>query len=286
MKFYIKRTTIDTNKNIQDANIVCISDLHYTKTLTPYFLKELSKKINELNPKYICFLGDLCDDESYTDVINWLNMLAKFCPVYFIYGHHDISKYRINDKTYHVHSHLPGDICKEIKNINNLEVLSKNHIKTNDGFTFCGLNFYDDSNYESFISYMNKHIPNLDNETFNTLLSHNPKTIEPEIFDKLDNYYKYNTDCIISGHSHNGLVSPSIDNILPGNHGFYLKAKGLFPSYTRGTFDCSEATECSYADYTGVICPPLRTLPDRNIILRKANDILYTPGLQLIRVKK
>ena len=100
MKFYIKKTNIYTNKKITDSNIVCISDLHYTKTLTPNFLLELTNKIIELNPNYVCFLGDLCDDNSYNDVIEWLNMLAKISPVYFVYGNHDIARYRIKDEMY------------------------------------------------------------------------------------------------------------------------------------------------------------------------------------------
>ncbi|MBO5096416.1 MAG: metallophosphoesterase [Bacilli bacterium] len=286
MKFYIKNTDIYTNKKVAEANIVCLSDLHYTKNLTPQFLNDLANKIIELNPTYICFLGDLCDDESYNDVIEWLNLLSKIAPVYFIYGNHDIKKYRINDKNYYVSSHLPGSICNEIKNIDNLKVLSKNQIDTNNGYSFCGLKFYDDSNYNSFASYMNKHIPNFDYSNFNTLLSHNPKTIDPIFFKQLDEKYKYSTDCILSGHSHNGLVTPMIDKILPGNRGLYLKAKGIFPSYTRGEFDCGYSPDCQHADYVGVICPPLRTLPDRSPVLRKANDILYTPGIQLVRVKK
>lgn len=286
MKFYIKKTNIYTNKKITDSNIVCISDLHYTKTLTPNFLLELTNKIIELNPNYICFLGDLCDDNSYNDVIEWLNMLAKISPVYFVYGNHDIARYRIKDEMYKVKSHLPSKIKKEIKNINNLKILKNNKIISNNGFSFCGLDFYDDSHYETLIGKMNHNIPEFNPKSFNTLLSHNPKTIDPKVFKKFDNEYKYNTDCILSGHSHNGLVTPSMDNILAGNRGFYLKAKGLFPSYTRGTFDCGEDTECQYGEYVGIICPPLRTLPDRNAILRKANDILYTPGIQLVRVKK
>lgn len=286
MKFYIKNTTINTTKNIQDSNIVCISDLHYTKNLTPKFLLELIYRITNLNPTYICFLGDLCDDNSYDDIVNWLNMLSKIAPVYFIYGNHDIKKYRINDKNYYVSSHLPGNVCNEIKNIDNLKVLSKNQIHKNNGYSFCGLNFYDDSNYDSFIKYMNKHIPYLEASNFNILLSHNPKTIDPLIFKEFAEEYKYSTDCIISGHSHNGLATPFFDKILPGNRGLYLKAKGILPSYTRGIFDCNYSPECQHAEYVGIICPPIRTLPDRNIILRKANDFLYKPGIQLVRVKK
>ena len=128
MKFYIKKTDVYTNKKVKDANIICLTDLHYTRNLTPQFLTNLTNKIIDLNPTYICFLGDLCDDESYGDVIEWLNLLSKIAPVYFIYGNHDIKKYRINDKNYYVSSHLPGSVCNEIKNIDNLKILSKNHI--------------------------------------------------------------------------------------------------------------------------------------------------------------
>ncbi len=286
MKFFVKNTTINTNKHVKDSNIVCISDLHYTKSLTSNFLVTLTQKIEDLNPTYICFLGDLCDDNSYSEVIEWLNNLAKISPVYFIYGNHDIKKYRIKNEMYKVQSHLPSKICKEIKNINNLKVIDNNKIITNDGYSFCGVDFFDDSHYNSFIKKMNANIPDFNINYFNSILSHNPKIIDPLIFNKLDKEYKVNTDCILSGHSHNGLVTPTLDKLMPGNRGFYIKAKGLFPTFTRGVIDCEECSECQYGYYTGIICPPLRTLPDRNVFLYKANNILYNPGIQLVRIKK
>lgn len=286
MKIFIKKSTIYTNKNIKDFNIVCLSDLHHTKSLTPDKLSIITNEIANLNPQYICFLGDTNDDKSYDVVIEWFNELAKIAPVYFIYGNHDIEKYKIKDKIYRVNTALPKKVVDEIENINNLKILKNNETDMVDGVTFCGTNFFDDSNFDAAIRYFNNNIPNFDEKTFNILLSHNPKIMNPKIFKELSEEYKFFIDCILSGHTHNGLFTPGIDNLLPGTRGFYIKSQGLFPKFTRGEFDVSESAECMHADYTGIICPPIRTLPDRNIILRKANDIIYTPGVQLVRVKK
>lgn len=286
MKFVIKKTEIQSNKSITNSNIIGISDLHYTESLTPLFLDKLNNKIASLNPTYICFLGDLCDDYSYDDIIVWLNNLSKIAPIYFILGNHDILKYSINDKIYRVKPHLPAKFLSDIKNIDNLNLLKSNQMKVDNGFSFLGTKFYHDSNYHKYIRLLNHNIPNLNEENFNILLSHNPLTIDPNIFNELDNEYKKNIDLVFSGHSHNGLVTSTMDKILPGNRGFYLKSKGLFPSYTRGVFDSTKNETEIDAHYTGVVCPPLTTIPDRNIIYRNANKLIYNPSIQLIRVKK
>lgn len=287
MKIFIKQSTIYTNKKIKDSNIVCLSDLHYTKSLSPKTLNAIIDKIRNLNPEYICFLGDTTDDKSYDDVISWFNELAKIAPVYFSFGNHDIERYKIKEQLYRVNTALPKKVVNELENIDNLKILRNNEINTvENGLTFCGTNFYDDSNYEAAIKYLNHNLPNFDNNTFNILLSHNPIIMNPEIFNELTEEWKCYVDCILSGHTHNGLFTPLLDKCLPGTRGFYIKSQGLFPKFTRGEFDVSESPLCMHADYTGIICPPVRTLPDRNFILRKTNDIIYNPGLQLVRIKK
>lgn len=283
MKFYIKKSTLSTNKDVKDSLILCISDLHYTKKLGFNLLYLLNEKIKNINPNYICFLGDLCDDDSYDDVINWLNNLSKVAPIYFIYGNHDIEKYKIEDKTYRVHSYLPADIKNQIQNIDNLSILKDNESESINGINFIGANYYHYTHVDDLITYMNRHTPNFDQNDFNIILSHNPKIMEIKTFEKLNRNYQKNINCIISGHTHNGLVPPFLD-FENFNRGFYLKGQGLMPSFVKGTFEANYHS--AFSNYTGIICPPLTTLPDRNRLYKTANKLIYRPGIQLVRIKK
>lgn len=280
MNIFLKTNTLKTTKDVKDSQIVCVSDLHYTKNIGKELLDRIVVMMIYIKPDYICFLGDLCDDDSYPDVIDWLNQLSKLAPVYFVYGNHDIEKYKINNKTYRVMSSLPADIKHEIQNIDNLTVLKNNKSTIDNNFRFIGTNFFHTTNIEAHVDYMNRNMPNFNDDEFNILLSHNPKIMEPSVFSELHPEYHDNLDVIFSGHTHNGLIPRVFDNVN-GNRGLYIKYESLFPDYVRGSFNPSSDSEC-----TGIICPAITSLPDRNNLLKKANEILYKPTLQLVRIKK
>lgn len=285
MEIYLKTTEFKTKKHIQNnLQILCLTDLHYTKNFNPNLLTTLLDKINELKPNYICFLGDLVDDDSYDVVINWLNSLAKIAPIYLIYGNHDLEKYRINNNKYRVSSYLPGTVKKEIRNINNLKILQNNQTDYQEQLCFCGTNFYHASQFDNFVSYLNHHDPKFKNENLNILLSHNPGIMKPEIFSKLSRNYD-NTDLVLSGHTHNGLIPEILDEHIPGTTGLFLGTEGIFPKYTRNEVEI-ERNQYFIQNPTGIIVPPIRTLPDRGNLFNKVNDIFYKPGMQLIRIKK
>ena len=279
MKFYVKDSNVSVGKRGKDARIVGISDLHYTKSLGLYFLSELTFKIQSLSPTHICFLGDLVDDDS-KEVIAWLNDLSKIAPVYFALGNHDITRY-IPVKDMVEETHLTNEMLNEIKNINNLEVLENGRTVHNNGNAFMGLPYYDISETEEMINNANQYDVDLKSGEYNIMLSHNPWIMNPEVFKRLKEDY-YNTDLILSGHTHNGLVPHMIDNVLPGNRGFYAPSQGILPKTTRGVYEVAG----DGIAYDGFILPALRTLPEMGGAGNAINKIVYPPALQLIRVEK
>lgn len=282
MKVYIKTTEVSTNKDLyhNELIILCLTDLHYTKNFNPQILPFLLDKVKEIKPDYICFLGDLVDDDSYDVVIDWLKKLAHVAPVYFVYGNHDLEHYRIENYKYRVKSTLPGEIKKEISNIYNLRVLKNNKVDYQGPLCFCGTNFYHATQFDNFIKYLNRNTPSLDDDHFNILLSHNPGIMKPEVFSKLNNNYQ-GVNLILSGHTHNGLIPPKIDKAISGTTGLFLGTDGVFPKYTRNNVKIENNKE----NTTGVIVPPIRTLPDRGNLFNVVNDKFYDPGMQLIRIK-
>lgn len=279
MKFFIKQCEIKTNKDVTTKKIIGLSDLHYTKYLTTSFLEQLTLKVNQIQPDYIFFLGDLVDDGSYEIVINWLNSLAKIAPVYLVYGNHDIQQYQIRNEIKTVTTALPDNVKTEINQIPNLTVLTNNQTVSHNGIGFCGTDFYDATNSKEMISALNEHLPSFNTNDFNVLLSHNPQVIRPQLFKQLTETYHTHLDAIISGHTHSGLVPAPIDCFLPSNHGFYTADNGLFPNYVRGVYQSKQYP------YQGIMIPALQPIPPTNKLRTQAGK-LYPGGMQLIRIKK
>lgn len=279
MKFYMKTKDILTDKNISDSRIVAIADLHYIRSLGKDFLDAITEKIKSLSPRYICFLGDLVDDDS-REVIEWLNNLAKIAPVFFAFGNHDVTRFA-PAKGEVVETHLTPEMISEISNIDNLEMLNNGDISTRDGFSFAGLPFYEVFEVDDFVKKVNGCDLLLDPEHFNSMLVHNPWIMKEEEFRKLNPEY-HKTDLILSGHTHNGLVPHSVDKIVPGNRGLYTSIQGVLPDMTRGNVS---GNSDNYS-YDGIIVPALRTVPDRIPGGKTINNTVYPPAIELVRVLK
>ncbi len=275
MKIYLKDTPIIQYKNVPNARIVAISDLHYTASLGEDFLNSIRDKIDSLSPSFICFLGDLADDNSH-EVVDWLNDLAKIAPVYFVLGNHDFTRYITYLDTVEK-SPLSRKTLDEIKNIKNLNVLEDGRVVYNNGYAFFGLPYYDVCDTDKFIKKVNKYDINLKSSYYNTMLVHNPWIINEREFKKLKDGY-CNTDLILSGHTHNGVVPHFIDKHLPGNYGLYAPSLKMFPQMARGHMED--------ANYDGIIVPALRTIPDDIKHNQLINKVLYPPAISLVRIQK
>jgi hypothetical protein len=72
------------------ARFVLWSDFHYNGNAD--FAGEIIKTINELQPEFVCFVGDLVDDRTYQETA--LKFIIKIkTPVYGVPGNHDYSSH-------------------------------------------------------------------------------------------------------------------------------------------------------------------------------------------------
>ena len=195
--------------------VVQFSDLHYLTTMKNKEVKNIVKKINEINPDIVVFTGDLISEEKeitqdqidfLTKQLNKINSkLGKFA----VKGNEDYNKNydAVMNKT-------------DFKIINNsYELIYYNGI-TPILLTGSGSILKNDSDVDKAFSYND-----LEN-VYTISLIHEP--------DVTDNIISYKPDLILAGHSHNGQIRlPMIGGLVK-----FEEAK----KYSNAKYDLDDTT--------------------------------------------
>ena len=282
MKIYSKEITLNTDKDVKDTKIVCISDLHYSKKLNKKILPYLFDRITAYNPDYICFLGDLLNDDSFEEVYNYITYLSYVAPVMLIDGNHDIKSFEVNDKTYVNKGHILSDELKvQLDNIPKVSYLKENDTRYFDNISFTGTDFYHHTHELDNWKFLDHNVPDIDPKDFNILLCHSPYIITGETFSAIDREYK-NFDAAFTGHIHNALMPAYIDNRIKANIGLYTRDTGFFPTDYLGE---KKIKLDDNKTLTRINVPPIRTFNSDNVLFQAANK-LYPPSMRLVRIKK
>ena len=282
MKVYSKVINLSTNKDIKDTNIVCISDLHYSKKLNKKILPYLYNEICSCHPDYICFLGDLLNDDSFNEVYNFIGYLGCIAPVLLIDGNHDIESFGVDDKIHHNKNFFLNDeLKKRLDNIPNVYYLTHNQTKHFDNISFTGTDFFHRSHENDWWDYLDSNTPVIDESSYNILLCHNPFIINRDTFSIVDDTYQ-NFDAAFTGHIHNALMPAYIDNMIKTNIGLFTVDTGFFPSDYLGEKEIKVDKDKSI---TRVNIPPIRTFNPENPLFNGLNK-LYPPSIKLVRIKK
>lgn len=175
-------------KSFDGVKIIQFSDTHLGFQYNLSQLKNISKKINDLNPDIVFFTGDLMDNprrykqiDQIVPILKKINApLGKFC----IYGNHD-------------HGGYGSNLYKQIMTNANFSLL-QNHstpIEATDGKRIYLLGIDDAMLGRPDFNLTQQNVPE---NTFNILLSHAP--------DLADRASQYNIHWQLSGHSHGGQV--------------------------------------------------------------------------------
>lgn len=176
-----------TIKSSEELNIVQISDIHIKEDYTYEQLVKIVDKVNDQNPDIVIFTGDLYDNyDLYNDDENIVGQLSRIRSKYgkfAVWGNRD---------------HGGGAVSEfeNIMNAANFEVLLNENTYVNVGkgkrLLLTGL---DDQ------MLGNAEMPTVTDEKgvdYKILIAHEP--------DITSQYFGYNYDFIMSGHSHGGQI--------------------------------------------------------------------------------
>lgn len=228
-----KKYIINSDKNVS-VRIVQISDIHFSVGYNLKRLEKIKKKIDNINPDYICIVGDLIDEYGVvnTDFIihfkNWLKDLSIKFKVIISLGNHDFIVKNNGKYIENFNINWLSDICSD-----RLVVLN-NSVYKDGKICFIGYNpdfmYYYHNNEVSCDKYnleLSELLKNVDG--YSILLVHTPSIIlENDNYKNIKHIDKINL--ILCGHTHGGMV-PSF---FPGTFGIISPNKKLFPRVVRG----------------------------------------------------
>ena len=205
---FIKTKDIEVSvKQLNDLKIVQLSDFN-NRTI-----KNLSEKINDMNPDIVCITGDLVDEYKTSEIDE--NVLIKQfvgikAPIYFAPGdmEHGYKNYeKFKEKLEKKNIHVLENKTEEIK------------IHSN---TYKITGIVDSSFYYEDLDTWNKQLKKLKESDTQILLSHRPELMNLYI----ENGYKF----VLSGHTHGGYIKfPFVGAIFASN-------QGVMPQYVDGIY--------------------------------------------------
>lgn len=186
--------TLDINKSFGDlesVDLFMVSDLHIGTLIKEKELDLLLSKIEEEKPDLVVLCGDIFDENSPTDLINYayeiFEQISVPLGVYYVFGNHEVYTYDL-DK-----------ISRELAN-RGVKVLKDEAVLVGDSFYVVGRmdaaitrNKGSRKSIESLVGPLDKKFPII-------VLDHQPMEYEKNKEAKVD--------LLLSGHTHAGQVFP------------------------------------------------------------------------------
>lgn len=230
----------------EDIRIASLGDIHISRLTGTRDIFNILDSLYELDPDYICMLGDLIDsptsledDKKLKELETLLSNSTTIAPTFLVLGNHDFITNRANNI---IDMTDETDIWKELTARANAHLLN-DELYTDNNIAIAGykqkldayMNLYnkrrEDSKafFEDFRDKKNLY-EDLPKDLPKVLITHSPETIIGLEDKEILNGY----DLIITGHYHNGCVPAIIDNIFPKNAGLITPQKRLFPKNARG----------------------------------------------------
>ena len=227
-KIDVTKYTISNEKIPEEFNgfkIVQLSDFHsqgYRNTT-----EDIINKVKHINPDIIVMTGDMVswDMEDIDEVKVLIKSLVELYPIYYIDGNHE-----------HLAEILrPGKYVAFIEFMKELGVttIKNDYIEIYKGdksINLYGINLPLDGATGLYVNkfqleknYVEKTLPEANEEKFNILLAHTPTVIKP--------YSQWGADLVLCGHMHGGIVRIPFTNI-----GLLSPERTIFPKYAAGKF--------------------------------------------------
>lgn len=208
----------------QSFKIVDLTDLHNYQYGTEN--RRLINKVKNESPDVIFLTGDMLNaDEERTDILmNLIQQLVKIAPVYASLGNHEIEYMQLSgNRNLIAQMEEAGAIVLDKKYI---DIEIKNQKVRLGGIYGYVLSPDDKENPEQ--TFMEEF---QDTGRFKILLSHMPEGLL--LWKSMEHW---DVDLVFSGHVHGGQMR------IPFVGGLYDPEEGLFPTYTKGMYECGNGT--------------------------------------------
>ena len=236
---------------------VLLSDLHFSSSIKSYVLQSVLDFTAKEKPDYILFLGDVvhCIDELDKDsqvlrLKSFFERLAFDAPVIIALGNHDY--YRRDEYKRDCWRVVGSEkLIDALSSIENVTVLQNSRYSDSEVSLF---GFLPDSEYycydsahgrkatifnpqeedKNILIHNLKQIPekdlhNLNQSKVNLFLSHSPVFLN----DKAVKPFVKDFDALISGHMHNGVVPPALNDIWMSDRGIIGPGHNILARRTR-----------------------------------------------------
>ena len=246
----------------KELKFFLISDIHFSPGVKARTLNAIVAQVQTQQPNYIIIAGDLVDSlnnvSDATDLKRltaWLEQLGKVAPVLIALGNHDF--YRANPDYRHIfsrHRHWYAEdnptYVKALKDTPNVFLLDneiyEDHSVYVFGFTQSPEYYQFDRDTKSTTIFkpggedrniMLSDLDALDHKLITQLPKHKAKIaiIHSPVYltDSEINSRLHEFDFFISGHMHNGVVPPVINEAWPSDRGIMAPGKKFFPHGAR-----------------------------------------------------
>ncbi|MBQ9684320.1 metallophosphoesterase [Candidatus Saccharibacteria bacterium] len=252
------------NQSIKHAlKFFLISDIHFSDKVKSATLRAITKQASQKQPDYIIIAGDVVDSldciqnpSNLKRLTSWLEQLGKVAPVLIGLGNHDFYRKNPEHKSIfsnkrHWFSEINAEYINAINAIDSVQLLNNEAYEDDKvyifGFTQAPeyFQFNRDEKHSSSIirpgdedldvmlsdldSLNQKLISNLPKHKAKIAIIHSPVfLIDSQVAAKL-----YEFDYFISGHMHNGVVPPVINDFWRSDRGLVAPGKKLFPRNAR-----------------------------------------------------
>ena len=232
------------NKN-KDITIKYFSDIHISNSFNIKLLDKILNELNRTKIDYVTIGGDIidstnliCNNNYRKIIIEWLKELSNTYKTLISLGNHDFMK-KINSKQGYSYEYL-SDFWQEVNNIDNLYLSHFNKVYEDENiFVYMpelDFSYYINEKKEEDINLLINRLKE-DNTIYSNktdkikiMMIHSPYLLsDPRVKDYIKEF-----DIILSGHMHNGLVMPIINELIKNNIGIITPSSKLFKDNCRG----------------------------------------------------
>lgn len=244
-KYLFKENDYNINLNFKYNSIKLkyFSDIHKSNLVSEEKLYSILDALFNSYTDYVCIGGDIidltndCDSFQRKILIKWLKDISIYYKTLISLGNHDFLRKEDNCYKYE----YLKDFWEEINSINNIYLSHFNSFYEDDNvFVYMpelDYNYYENDSKDEDIYYLIKRlvddksrITNLDPHKVKIMLIHSPYLLQnKEVLELIKEF-----DIVLSGHMHNGLVLPLIDELINNNRGIVTPSGKLFKDNCRG----------------------------------------------------